>query len=39
MSGCRLSLKAYAKTIQQTATVCSLKTGEVLLDADGYEFT
>ena len=36
MLGCRFSFKACAKNIQGKATKCSLKTAEVLLDADGH---
>ena len=39
MIGCRFSFEAYAKNIQEKATKCSLKTTEVLLDADGHVLT
>ena len=32
---CRFSFETYAKIMKQKATKCSLKTTEVLLDADG----
>ena len=35
MLGCRLIFKAYEKNVREKATKCSLKTTEVLLDADG----
>ena len=37
--GFRFSFKAYVKNVREKATKCSLKTTEVLLDADGYVLT
>ena len=37
MLGCKFSFKTYAKNVRERATKCSLKTTEVLLDADGYQ--
>ena len=34
--GCRFNLKAYAKNVREKATKGSLKTAEVLLDADRH---
>ena len=34
MLGCKFSFKTYAKNVREKATKCSLKTTEVLLDAD-----
>ena len=39
MLGCRLSFEAYAESVREKATRCSLKTTEVLLDADGHLLT
>ena len=39
MLGCRSSDKAYTKDVREKATKCSLKTNEVLLDADGHVLT
>ena len=39
MLGSRFSFKAHAKNIREKATKCSLKTAEVLLDADGNVLT
>ena len=36
MLDCRSSFEAYAKNVQEKAINCSLKTIEVLLDADGH---
>ena len=36
MLDCRFSFKAYAKNLREKATKCTLKTAEVLLDADGH---
>ena len=38
MLGCRFRFGACAKNVQEKATKCSLKTTEVLLDADGHVF-
>ena len=38
MLGCRFSFEAHAKNVIKKATTCSLKTTEVLLDADGHVF-
>ena len=35
MLGCRFSFEVYAKNVQEKANKCSLKTTEVLLNADG----
>ena len=32
MLGCRVSFEAYAKSVREKVTKCSLKTAEVLLD-------
>ena len=37
--GCRFSFEAYAKDVREKMTKCSLKTTEVLLDADGHMLT
>ena len=37
--GCRLSFEAYAKNVRGKATKRSLKTTEVLLDADRQVIT
>ena len=39
MLGCRFSFEAYAKNLRKKATKSSLKTTEVLLDAEGYVLT
>ena len=39
MLGSRFTFEAYAKNGREKATECSLKTTEVLLDADGHVFT
>ena len=39
MLGCRFRFKAYAKNIKEKARKCSLKTTEVLLDADEHVLT
>ena len=39
MLDCRFSFEAYAKNVREKATKCSLKTTEVLLDADGHVHT
>ena len=39
MVGCRFTFEAHVKKVQEKATKCSLKTTEVLLDADGYVLT
>ena len=36
MLSCRFTFKAYAKSVRAKTTKCSLKTAEVLLDADGH---
>ena len=36
MLGCRFNLEAIAKNVREKATKFSLKTTEVLLDADGH---
>ena len=36
MLDCRFSFEAYAKNLREKATNCTLKTAEVLLDADGH---
>ena len=36
---CRLNFKAYSKNVRKKMTKCSLKTAELLLDADGYLYT
>ena len=36
MLDCRFSFEAYAKNLREKATKCTLKTAEVLLDADGH---
>ena len=35
MLGCRFSFEIYAKNIREKAANCSLKTTDILLDADG----
>ena len=35
--GCMFTIKAYAKNVREKTTKCSLKTAEVLLDAEGHE--
>ena len=39
MLGCRFSFQTYAKKLREKATKCSLKTSEVLLDADEHVLT
>ena len=39
MLGCGFSFEVYAKNVREKATKCSLKTNEVLLDADGQVLT
>ena len=39
MLGCKFSFKVYAKSVREKATKCSLKTNEVMLDADGHVIT
>ena len=39
MLDCRFSFEAYAKNLREKATKCTLKTAEVLLDADGHVLT
>ena len=39
MLSCTFSFEAYAKKVGEKATKCSLKTTEVLLDADGHVLT
>ena len=39
MLDCRFSFEAYAKNLREKATKCTLKTAEVLLDADGHMLT
>ena len=39
MLGFRFSFEVYAKNVREKATKCSLKTTEVLLDADGHVLT
>ena len=39
MLDCRFYFKAFKKNVQEKATKCSLKTTEVLLDADGHVLT
>ena len=39
MLGCRFSFEAYKKNVREKATKCSLKTTEVVLDADGHVLT
>ena len=34
--GCSFNFGAYAKDVREKATKCSLKTAEVLLNADGH---
>ena len=36
MLDCRSSFKTYAKNVRESATKCSLKATDVLLDADGH---
>ena len=36
MLGCRFNFEAYAKNAREKTTKDSLKTTEVLLDADGH---
>ena len=36
--GCSFSLESHAKNVRETATKCSLKTAESLLDPDGHVF-
>ena len=36
MLGCRFSFKAFVKNVRENVNMCSLKTNEVLLDADGH---
>ena len=37
--GCRFTFKAYAKNVREETSKCSLKTAEVLLDADEHVLT
>ena len=39
MLGCRFSFKAFAKNVREKATKCSIKTTDVLFDADGHVLT
>ena len=39
MFGCRFSFEATAKNVTEKANQCSLKTTEILLDADGPVLT
>ena len=39
MLGFRFSFETFAKNVREKATKCSLKTTEVLLDADGQVLT
>ena len=39
MLGCRFTFNAYAKNVRQKTTKCSLKSAEILLDADGHVLT
>ena len=39
MLGCRFSFVAYSKNVREKATKCSLKTTDVLLDADKHVLT
>ena len=39
MLGCRLSFEAYAKKVREKATKSSLKTTQVLFDANGHVLT
>ena len=39
MLGCRFSFEAYAKNVKEKATTCSLKTAEILFNADGHVLT
>ena len=36
MLSCRFNLEAYTKNVQEKATKCSLKTAEILMDADEH---
>ena len=35
---CSFKFETYAKSVKEKVTKCSLKTTEVLLDADGHAF-
>ena len=39
MLGCRFSFETYAKNVTEKVTECSLKTIEVLFNADGHVIT
>ena len=39
MLGCEFRLESFAKNAREKATKCSLKTAEVLLDANGHVLT
>ena len=39
MLSCRFSFEAYAKNVRQKTTKYSIKTTELLLDADGHVST
>ena len=39
MLGCKFSFKVYAKSVKEKENKCSLKTNEVMLDADGHVIT
>ena len=39
MLGCRFSFETYAKNVREKVTECSLKTIEVLFNADGHVLT
>ena len=39
MLSCNFSVEAYAKTVRKKANKCSLKTTEILFDADGHVLT
>ena len=39
MIDCRFSIEANAKNVREKATKCTLKTAEVLLDADRHVLT
>ena len=39
MLDCRFGFEEYAKNLREKATKCTLKTAEVLLDADGHVLT
>ena len=38
MLGCSFIFESYAKNVREKVTKCSLKTTDVLLDADGHLF-